>query len=304
MKKILIYLLPLILTLSGCAGFNEDANSNSDDSAVNTKVISFNPSVSTRTAMEGGFKSGDMIGVYMIARTNSGVAASFTSTAKYLISNAAYTCGSSGEWSFPSRYYWADGETVYDVYAYYPYTSISNNTTANAFPISLSVDQSTQTALRRSDFLYCGVNQVSYESNNTSGIPLIMKHKLCKVNVTFSVGSIDLTKVTVTVRNVDNKGSINLSTGAVSTTETTTTITPLFSAADKKMECILMPQTIRAATDFIHMTYKDSSNKDVDLAFTLNDNLSLESGKEYNFTFQYTASNVIKSSLTIKDLNP
>jgi len=298
MKKCLICLISMILFVGGC-------QSPDDSSVTQEQVISIVPTVQSRAAMESGFKSGDQIGLFMLARADVATPATLTAITGNYVDNVAYTLSADGVWATISKYYWKDADSPFDVVAYYPYTNMASSTSVKAASFELGIDQSTEVALRKSDFLYGTANAVTYD-NNSTGIPLSMKHKMCKITVTLSLpATVDLSTASFSIRNVAYSGTINFATGEVSSDIKTSNITPYYIADSKKLECIVVPQELSVGSDLISVAYPDPSNANniIRLAYSMSSRLQLVSGKEYNFAFTYTEANKIRTSLTVKDLN-
>lgn len=298
MKKYLICLVSMILFFCGC-------QSSEDNFVSKNHVISIEPTVQSRAAMESGFKSGDQIGLFMLARADLSTVAKLTAMTGNYVDNAAYMFSAGDLWKTASLYYWKDADTPFDVIAYYPYANMPSNTSVKAASFELGIDQSSETALRNSDFLYGTVNAVTY-NNNSMGIPLSMKHKMCKIVVSLSLpATVDLSTATFSIRNVAYSGTFNFATGEVSSDIVTSNITPFYVADSKKLECIVVPQELSAGSELISVAYPDPNNvnETIRLVYSMGSKLQLVSGKEYNFNFTYTEANKIITSLIIKDLN-
>lgn len=294
------YLLSTIfffMTLNSCSTSTDEVSSSIPEKS-SKKEIKFIPSIATRSAMES-FSVGDNIGVYMTARTNNKLPITLSSNTDNLINNGKYTYSTSNLWSSSSTAYWKDGESVYDVIAYYPYCSISDIYTVRD---TLTVNQTTETALRQCDFLYGRTDSVSYNRDYT-GIALAMKHKFCRLNINVDLGTvITATNIKVSIYNAKNIALINLSTGLVTSSGTLHSISAYYDSSKKQAVCILPPQDFTSGTELVRVSYLDSSSVERRLSYTLNNALTLQSGVDYILNFTYTASG-IKAMLTSKDLN-
>jgi hypothetical protein len=299
MKKRFAYLIPLLFLATACStAFVEDAEN--DTTTPEKAKITFLPSVVSRAAMES-FADGDQIGIFMVARSDTAQSATMSTTTGNWIDNGRYSYSNSA-WTPGTSFYWKDGVSVFDVIAYYPYGYIAAGTKATALSKRTGVNQSLSDSLRLSDFLYGNTPSVSY-NKNSKGIDITMKHKFSKLNITLNLDTITAKDIEVTVRNMQTAALIDLNTGSVKADGSTRTITAKYDATTKVAECILVPQTVTSGSDLICVAFTNGSGLYRRLIYTLNSDVTFESGKEYNLTFAYKPSSAIKCSLTIKDLN-
>lgn len=206
MKKT-IY-LPLVLALAlSCAKSPAEITDNNE--LVLSPVF---PGRVTR-ATDADFENGDKVGVY-ITRYN-GEKPSPLQLAGNVGSNLTLTCNGSS-WQLTPMVYWDDNK--YDIYGYYPQQEINS---VDALQFSVAVDQTViggvegMSAFEKSDFLWAKVSGVT----RTGTVPLVFKHKMCKVKVDLIKGDDyegDMpTNAEVFIHNTVTDAYVDLSTGDI-----------------------------------------------------------------------------------------
>lgn len=115
-------------------------------------------------------------------------------------------------------------ELKVDIYAYAPYDATYTSLTTQTFKVK--TDQSKEADYIASDLLYAKQTDVARADNGTGFkvVDLIFVHKLTKLIIELEQGDgiSSLDGATVDLINVGTKGTINLQTGAVSSTQTGT----------------------------------------------------------------------------------
>lgn len=242
--------------------------------------------VLTRSAMESGFNAYDEIGVFMLNRTNANIPAVLNNTLGNWLDNGYFQLESNGQtWLSLAPIFWKDENTVMDVIAYYPYIDMSNQQyNATSVPFSVQTDQQELARLRSSDFLYAEEKGVNPQ-NTVNGITLGFKHKLCKLTVQLKFNPAELigvTGITVKAHNVNYRGTVNLSNGAIYTNTEAISNISLYVKSYEEAKGILFPQQIPAGR-FLTVTLNGLSS--INYSYTLNTPLTLEEGKEYIVEF-------------------
>lgn len=282
--RLLAYVLFALPAFSGC----QQADETDIPSTREIKIIS---SVETRSTMETGFRTNDEVGIFMLTRNNPSTPATLASGNTNWIHNADFRLDTDGRsWKTATPYYWKDAESVIDAVGYYPYRGIVTYADPTKVSLETSTDQQSEEMLRKNDFLYAKVNEITF-TKNLNGIPMEFKHKLSKLTVNFDFKEGETpseSKFSVEAINVLINGTVDLNTGKVTTlSDIKGNVKMHYSSQEKKAEVILMPQTIPAGT-FLSISYKGESSKEYN--YVLKDKLTLESGTEhvidlsYNFT--------------------
>ena len=185
------------------------------------------------------------------------------------------------------------------------YDSILPST--GSFTFSVQTDQTTEANVKASDFLSNDVTATF--KTNSSAINLEMKHRMAKVLVVFNHTE-DLTSKnmpntsdTYSVENVMTTLTVGLSpssntTGDISTTGTTTTIT-----AKVGEPFFLPPQTIAKGTELLKFSLHDTTGSDTgikDVTYSTSSDLTLREGVYYVLTLNVGV-RYITLTTTIKD---
>ncbi|MDP4201138.1 MAG: fimbrillin family protein [Bacteroidota bacterium] len=204
MKFRLILYLTSVITLFACDGKGiEELLSDPPHSL--SKEVSFTSMKSS--ASDTNFKTGDEIGIYAVKRIGSDKGTLLSSgnaadNKRFRYDGSQFVAASDAD-----KIYFEDG-TVFDYYAYYPYTSGISDVTA--FNFSVSSDQTVNYS----------VNDLCWASNESgamgSPISLSFKHKLSMVQATFKAGS-GKSVTSASINGIVPDATLNLQTGAVST---------------------------------------------------------------------------------------
>jgi hypothetical protein len=175
MKKLFLICLSLAVVVS-C-----DKDSQNKTIKTETTKIPITVAIGQLTkATETAFESGDKVGIYVV-NEKSGASQTLASTGNY-VDNMCFTY--SDKWTPTTPIYWLDQTTKADFYCYYPY--VATVTDVTAYPISVLTDQSTETNVRKSDFLYGTKKSVSPTEDPVS---ITLNHSMAKLNITLKAGT-------------------------------------------------------------------------------------------------------------------
>ena len=235
MKKILIISTSLLLALS-C----QKQEINTTPSLMNIRFI--HPERVTK-ATETDFESGDKIGLYVVENP-----AVLQVSGNYVNNLDATYNGA--QWTSDTGLNWPSTESVCDIYAYYPYMTVSSITSA---PFSVLADQSA--GVGACDFLWGKVESQAYTTNV---IPLQFSHKLSKITLNLVKGSDyegDLPSTAVFyVHSTVPGATVDLTTGSVTKDPygTASTIT-CHKVNDATYEAVVIPQRISSRSPLFEM---------------------------------------------------
>lgn len=222
-------LLGIVLSLSILQSCQND-ETNIIQNEVNNKGITFSSIIDdaqNSRAYDTSWEANDVIGVFMLANSDKNV----------LATNIPYVT-SKGDGYFVSQnspIYYPDGAV--DFIAYYPYSeAISDHTN---YPIDLS-NQTAQSAID----LMTAVNLTNRELGSTQG-NLQFKHLLAKLvlNLKSTSGS-SLKGIKASINGLKVKGTANLSSGIITATNETATISFYMNENGTQAEAILLPQPL------------------------------------------------------------
>lgn len=189
---------------------------------------------------EAGLPGGTKLGIFIGAPVN--------------YSNIALTVGSDGSITPAQELFWGEGQKqTSPVMAYGPYSASFGS--ANPAPFALQADQTTADKLAASDLI------VATATGNPSAasVALDFKHKMSCVKLYFNnKTTLDITKVEI--QDVVLSATVNTETGAVSTTNSKSTVSAY--KADGYYMFYIVPQKSN-----LHMkvTFSDSSTFETEL---------------------------------------
>ena len=215
------------------------------------------------------FEIGDKMGVYVVNNTSAD-AGTLVSNGNQ-VDNMCFTY--SNTWTPASAIYWADQETKADIYCYAPYSSVISDVENHLF--SVATNQSNIEAYNSSDFLW---GKSANVTPTERAISVKMARLMSSVVVTLVAGNgydqQELSTAKVSICSVQADAKIDIATGSVSPTGATSEIAT-YNNADQYC-ARLVPQSINNA-DFVKVTVGDTD-------YTLQQSLTLESGKQHKCT--------------------
>ena len=218
---------------------------------------------------DNAFDFGATMGVYVVNNTSAG-AGTLLPNGNHA-DNICFTY--SNTWSPETTIYWADQDTKADIYCYAPYSRAISDVENHLF--SVATNQSDNAAYKSSDLLW---GKSSNVAPTDVAISVKMARLMSRVVVELVAGNgytqEQLASAKVSICSVQADAKINLATGSVSPTGTTTEIATYNSA--EEYQAVVVPQTINNA-DLVKVTI---DNKD----YTLQQSLTLESGKQHKCT--------------------
>lgn len=262
MKKIFLICLSLAAVVS-C-----DKDSQNKTIKTETTKIPITVAIGQLTkATETAFESGDKVGIYVV-NEKSGASQTLASSGNY-VDNMCFSY--SDKWTPTTPIYWLDQTTKADFYCYYPY--VAKVTDVTAYPISVLTDQSTEANVRKSDFLYGTKKSVSPSEDPVS---ITLNHSMAKLIITLKAGTgwtdEDMKTATVTVLGLKTTGTINFTTGVVTSTGTGSDITPMANAAERSL--LIVPQAINSQK-LVKVAIKGNE-------YVLTQSVTFASNKKYN----------------------
>lgn len=287
MKKNLYIALAMVIGLLASCGAEDviDTAANGNKVAVQ---LGGSIGISTR-AVDATWTANDKIGVYMVGENQTLEDGNIVEGA----SNVSYVT-SDGDGKFSpfdadkTIYLPVDGKV--DFYAYYPYKMEVNN---YRLPIDVS-NQSNQEAI---DLMYATVMQ---QDKNHPNVQLQFKHILSKIVFDVQPGAgltaSDLEKMTITIKDVDNKATFNLTDGLVSGEEIPEGVKMFKNGTT--YEAILLP----TASTSREVEFNLNNDKDAPFVWAMQG--ALVGGKKYHYTKVTVTRTDAKVSGTITDWTP
>lgn len=224
-------LLGIVLSLSILQSCQND-ETNIIQNEMNNKGITFSSIIDdaqNSRAYDTSWEANDVIGVFMLANSDKNV----------LATNIPYVT-SKGDGYFVSQnspIYYPEGKITVDFIAYYPYSeAISDHTN---YPIDLS-NQTKQNAID----LMTATNLTGRDQTSPQG-NLQFKHLLAKMvlNLKSTTGS-SLKGIKASINGLKVKGTANLSSGIITATNETATISFYMNENGTQAEAILLPQPL------------------------------------------------------------
>ena len=273
-----ISVICVLMTTVACADYDatEAVTSGGDPLDVRAEI---NQQYTTR-ASDGGFATGDEIGVFIVNYPVSSADGDWQPPTLQPTGNHAdnvrFTYDeATGKWTGSYQLYWKDKKTPIDAYGYYPFDAALANTTA--YPFSIQTNQRDHmstgrklTGYEQSDFLWAKNEGVI---PTAGAITLRHHHLMAGIKVTlhegvgFDEGEWDDIQKIVLIESTVTESTINLQTGSVSVSggSPVGTITPLPIAGGNEggasFRAVVIPQTIAAGKLLFSLTIDNKSYK-------------------------------------------
>lgn len=241
--------------------------------------------VQTRATIDGGFVSGDAMGIFVVDRDADGQAV-LPVLGSGRASNMKFTLGDDGSWTGTTQLYWDAKGAAADFYGYYPFNESLSSVTNYDFVITprQGMEESSYSAAgyNASDLLWTRMENVE---PTVETIRLQYKHLMAGVAIRLEKGTgftasewAELKK-TVLITNTVLAGTANLATGdvQVSASAEPQVIVPLLHNGDWR--AVTYPQTIASGKTLVSVTIDGQSyalKKDVAMTYL--------SGKMHTFT--------------------
>lgn len=233
----------------------------------------------TRYSGDAGFETGDAVGVYVVKHNASNdhklsVHGNYVDNQQFINEYSA-SLGNILKPEAGKEVYLVEGET-YDIYSYYPY--LTNLTTISEIPFSVQVNQSNETDLLGSDFLWAKTANVKYK---IAPVQMQYKHLFSQLIVLLVAGEgytdqeITGLLTGVTFNNVLTDAKINISEGkAVAGTQLNTVTPHRESAGLNSFRAILVPQIVTDARPLVNIEIGGKK-------YPVSLNLDFKPGKSY-----------------------
>ena len=284
-----------IATLASCSQDNENKVTSNDS----RKIVLTSTVGTTRTLNQNiqasQLANGNTVGVFI---TNE--------EAEVISDNTKITADGEGGFIYSRDLYWpVEGKA--SIYTYGPYQGDWNGKLGEEVAFTVENDQSTDEGYLKSDLVFgLPVAGNPLEQTSTS-VPLAFIHKLAKVNITvINETETSLADAVVTLKDMPTTVTMNTKTGELGQSSGSDTIrvaTFAGSASSYKCSAIVVPQKLTYGSQVVRVTLKNGKT----LAATTRTDMTLESGKTYNFNINVTVGgadlNVTASSLTNWDSN-
>ena len=285
----IIYIYAAMLITAGTTGCSEDNFSSlvNNDIRHPINISSVYPSVDvqTRAIIDGGFVSGDAVGIFVVDRNADGEAIP-PMLGSGRASNMMFILGEEGTWKGSAQLYWDSKGAAADFYGYYPFNDNLSSVTNYDFVITpqQGTDDSSLSAAgyNASDLLWARLENVE---QTVETITLQYKHLMAGVTIRLEMGTgftasewAELDK-TILLRNTITAGHANLMTGEVvaASDGEAKDIVPL--KHNGVWRAVTYPQTVAAGKTLISVTIDGQSyalKKDVSMTYL--------SGKMHSFT--------------------
>ena len=283
--SILLYIIvvPVLMVMTEACSEDSFSSVISNDVRHPIRLSSTYPSVDvqTRATIDGGFVSGDAMGIFVVDRNADGEAETPT-LGSGRASNMKFTLGEDGTWKGAAQLYWDAKGAAADFYGYYPFDENLSSVTNNDFVVNSQQETEGNNGYIASDLLWAKKENVE---QTVETITLQYRHLMAGIMVRLEMGTgftatewADFEK-TVLIRNMITKGNVNLATGEVqvSADDEPKDIVPL--THNGTWRAITYPQTVASGKTLISVTIDGQSyalKKDVAMTFL--------SGKMHTFT--------------------
>lgn len=284
MKRTL-YIIGVMLCIWACAE-QDDLQSTNTGKRTPISIGSSYPGLTTRSVIDGGFSTGDEMGIFVVDRNEEGQAGDVLLQGNRA-SNMRFTLQENGSWSSPTQLYWSQKGLAADFYGYYPFDGDLSSVEAYPFIIVQRQDMLDRgrgiNGYIASDLLWAKQENVS---PTTETINLQYHHIMAGVCISLEKGTGFTTdewngfEKTVLLRNTIQNGTVNLTTGSVFIGEgNTSDIVPL--SHQGQWRAVVFPQAVAAGKELLSITIDGQ-----DYTLTKNETMNFLSGKMHSFTIQ------------------
>lgn len=285
MKKIIyIGVIGVLWCLLSCA--EHDYASNTENKQTPIIIGSAYPGLMTRTTIDGGFSTGDEMGIFVVDRDDEGKPGTVMLQGNRA-SNMRFTLQDNGSWSSPVQLYWNTKGNAADFYGYYPFNGDLSSVTSYLFTVEAN-QESTKTNSSKNGYVSSDLLWTKQEnvSPTTKTVNLQYQHLMAGICIRLEMGTgftaeewaqfekTILLKNTVLTGNVDlTKGTTVVRNGAPSI------IRPL--PHNGEWRAVVFPQTVTSGKELLSITIDGQS-----YSLTKNEAMNYASGKMHQFTIQ------------------
>lgn len=284
--KSIKHIISAICLLGGVVACSEhEVNEIGENKGFPININATYPAIdATRATIDGGFVSGDAIGLFIVDYDEDGQSGDILMQGNRA-SNLKLTLQDDGRWASTSQLYWASNNTPADFYGYYPFDESMASAIEYTFAVrsNQNTEASTLSAAGyiSSDLLRAEAKKVQPTAET---INLMYKHLMAGVTVRLEKGEgftdsewSNMDK-TVLLRNTTLAGIVNLETGSVQVgSGTPHSIVPL--EYESTWRGIVFPQTVSAGKDIVSVTVDGQS-----YSLPNTEGMTFLSGKMHNFT--------------------
>ena len=284
-RHTLLYYLALpLLLLTACAEEIADGSDAGKKGALPISLGPAYPGVTTRATIDGGFSTGDEMGIFVVDRNAEGEAGQMALQGNRA-SNMRFTLQDDGSWAAPAQLYWSEKGYAADFYGYYPFDGHLPSTTAYPFTIARQQDATQRSTAMSgyigSDLLWARQQNVT---PTTETVSLQYQHLMAGVIIRLERGTgfadeewASLEK-TVLLQNTILKGTVNLQDGTVQADDSGVgQITPLPTGGSYR--AIVFPQTVDAGLPLVSVMIDGR-----DYFLKKDERMTYLSGKMHQFT--------------------
>lgn len=256
------------------------------DGKISQLLATTNPNGSTTNWING-----DQIGVFMVNHN--------TVTIVEGANNRQYNFSGQFAAITGQEIYYPVSDDKVNFISYYPYKPTANLST------NLPVDIADQSDLSKIDYLWAKSTNGTAGFSKTTGskVPLNFEHVMSKIIIKPVAGNglanatSDWINMSLKIKGMETKTSLDLSTGTLSSSSSILDITPFTKAAGSSYEAIIIPKTYAAAAA-ISMTFTIGTDTYV---WNNQANETFENGKEYTYTITINKTGAELSQITIND---
>lgn len=189
-------------------------------------------------ATDTAFETGDVAGLFVVNQPKS------LAVGGNHADNCKFTFDGTG-WKAEKEIYWADETTKADFYCYYPYTPAVSSVAA--LPFKVSQDQSAESGLKASDFLWGKVLGIA---PTPDPVMITVNHRMSSLIVNLKAGTgwkeDDIKGAEVTVVGLKTSALVNLADGTVTADGEAAEMKPL-KTGDGTFRVLAVPQKVSDA---------------------------------------------------------
>lgn len=283
-KQLYIGLFGVLCSLLSCA--EHDYVSNTENKETPIIIGSTYPGLLTRATIDGGFSTGDEMGIFVVDRDDEGQPGTVMPQGNRA-SNMRFTLQDNGSWSSPAQLYWNPKGNAADFYGYYPFNGELSSVTSYSFVIEERQDTAKSNVSINnyvaSDLLWTKQENVSPTKETVN---LQYKHLMAGVCIRLEMGTgftaeewAQLEKILLLKNTIPN-GIVDLTTGTVTVESgTSSVIRPLLHNGEWR--AVVFPQTVPAGKELISLTIDGQG-----YSLTKNETMTFISGMMHQFTIQ------------------
>lgn len=247
-----IYIIGILSCILSCAEHDDITGGGNGLTPISIGGSYPSAAVQTRAVVDGGFVTGDEMGIFIVDRDNEGQPGNMALQGNRA-SNIRFILQDDGSWQAATQLYWDTKGRSADFYGYYPFDGLMQSVSAQ--PFTVLPDQSDAADYTASDLLWAKRENVA---PTTETISLQYHHLMAGIAIHiesgngFTADEWAALEKTVFVASTIAYGTVDMATGDVTPgSSQPTSIRPLLMNGTYR--AVVIPQTVAAGQNLLQI---------------------------------------------------